>query len=516
MPNVPLTADEFQALIAERDALRGELKVVKVERDLLKEKLNAYLRKLFVARTEARTGGQSELFNEAEALAATAVELATEEAPDEGIEVAGHTRKKRGRKPLDPALPREIVRHELPESERVCPHDGQALVEIGVETSEQLDIIPQQIRVIQHQRVKYACPCCDQGIRLTPAPARIIPKGLLTESALAWVATAKFQDSLPLYRQAALIGRFGGDLSRNTLAGSMIRVGEAVQPVINLLRDHLLESELVFADETVIQVLKEPGRAAQTKSYVWAQMNGSGPPVRLFGYAPGRSGSHAEHLYAGIREGAALMSDGYEVYNGIARTHRLIHLGCWAHARRYFVEAEAALPKPARSPDQPATRFIATIGRLYAIESRAKEKTVAERTQLRDTLSRPMLAEIESMLIEHRHRVTPGSLLGKALHYLEAQWPKLVRYVENGAWPIDNNLCENAIRPFVVGRRNWLFADTVAGAHASANLYSLIETCKANTVDPYRYLAALFRVLPLATTVEDYEKLLPWVIDLGE
>ena len=200
MPNVTLTADEFQALIAERDALRGELKVVKVERDLLKEKLNAYLRKLFAARTEARTSGQSELFNEAEALAATVVEPATEEAPEEGIEVAGHTRKKRGRKPLDPALPREIVRHELPESERICPHDGQALVEIGVETSEQLDIIPQQIRVIQHQRVKYACPCCDQGIRLTPAPARIIPKGLLTESALAWVATAKFPDSLPLYR----------------------------------------------------------------------------------------------------------------------------------------------------------------------------------------------------------------------------------------------------------------------------------------------------------------------------
>lgn len=516
MPNVTLTADEFQALIAERDALRGELKVVKVERDLLKEKLNAYLRKLFAARTEARTNEQSELFNEAEALAASAVEPATEAAIDEGIEVAGHTRQKRGRKPLDPALPREIVRHELPESERICPHDGQTLVEIGVETSEQLDIIPLQIRVIQHQRVKYACPCCDQGIRLTPAPARLIPKGLLTESALAWIATAKFLDSMPLYRQAALIGRFCGDLSRNTLAGSMIRVGEAVQPVINLMRDHLLDSELVFADETVIQVLKEPGRAAQTKSYVWAQMNGSGPPVRLFGYTPGRSGSHAEHLYAGMREGATLMSDGYEVYNGVARTHRLIHLGCWAHARRYFVEAEAALPKPARSPDQPATRFIAAIGRLYAIESRAKEKTVAERTQLRDALSRPVLAEIESMLLEHRHRVTPGSLLGKALHYLAAQWPKLVRYVENGAWPIDNNPCENAIRPFVVGRRNWLFADTVAGAHASANLYSLIETCKANAVDPYLYLAALFRALPLATAVEDYEKLLPWVIDLGD
>lgn len=523
MQNVILTAEEFNALIAEREAaatereaLRGELKVLKIERDLLQEKLNAFLRKLFAAKSEARSNGQSELFNEAEALA-SADGPVTEEVPVEsGIEIAGHTRQKRGRKPLDPALPREIVRHELPEAERVCPHDGKTLVEIGVETSEQLDIIPQQVRVIQHQRVKYACPCCDHGIKVTPVPARIIPKGLLTEAALAWVATSKYQDSLPLYRQAALLGRFGGDLSRNTLAGSMIKVGEAVQPIINLLRDHLLDAELVFGDETVIQVLKESGRAAQSKSYLWAQMNGTGPPVRLFGYAPGRGGTHAELLYAGIREGAVLMSDGYEVYNGIAQSHRLIHLGCWAHARRYFVEAEAVLPKAARRPDQLATQFIAAMARLYAVESKSKGKSVAERAQLRAAASRPVLAEIQQLLVTHRHSVTPGSLLGKALHYLEAQWPKLIRYVENGAWPIDNNPCENAIRPFVVGRRNWLFADTVAGANGSANIYSLIETCKANGVDPYRYLVALFKALPSAKTADDYEQLLPWHLTLGD
>ena len=521
MPNVTLTAEDFNALMAEREAavtereaLRGELKVVKVERDLLKEKLNAFLRKLFAAKSEARGNAQSDLFNEAEALASSGP-MAEEVPVDSGIEIAGHTRQKRGRKPLDPSLPREIVRHELPESERVCLHDGKTLVEIGVETSEQLDIIPQQVRIIQHQRVKYACPCCDQGIKLTPVPARIIPKGLLTEAALAWVATSKYQDSLPLYRQAALLGRFGGDLSRNTLAGSLIKVGEAVQPIINLLRDHLLDSALVFGDETAIQVLKEAGRAAQSKSYLWAQMNGTGPPVRLFGYAPGRGGTHAELLYAGIREGAVLMSDGYEVYNGIAKSHHLVHLGCWAHARRYFVEAEAALPKSARAPDQLATQFIAAIAQLYAVEAKAKGKEVAERTQLREVLSRPILAEIQHLLITHRHRVTPGSLLGKSLHYLEAQWPKLIRYVEHGAWPIDNNLCENAIRPFVVGRRNWLFADTVAGANASANLYSLIETCKANAVDPYRYLVALFKALPSAKTADDYEQLLPWNLPLS-
>jgi transposase len=508
---ITLSADEYQALLAEQQRLANQLRLMTVERDLLKERVDAFLRRLFAAKSEARANpAQRDLFlNEAEALAPTGSPIA-EEVPPEGVEVAGLIRKKRGRKPLDPQLPREIVRHELPESERVCAHDGARLVEIGAEISEQLDIIPQQVRVIQHHRVKYACPCCDEGIRVTPTPARMIPKGLLTEAALAWVVTAKYQDSLPLYRQAALLSRFGGDLSRNTLAASVVRAGHAVQPIINLLRDHLLDADLILGDETVIQVLKESGRAAQSKSYLWAQMTGSGPPIRLFSYTPGRGGTHAQPLYEGIKPGAALMSDGYEVYNAIAAARGAIHLGCWAHARRYFVEAEAAIPKAARGPQQPATQFIATMGELYAIESRAKELSPALRGQLRLAQSRPVLAHIEALLVQYLHGVTPNSLLGKALHYLSSQWPKLIRFIENGTWPIDNNLCENAIRPFVVGRRNWLFCDTVAGARASANLYSLIETCKANGIDPYTYLVDLFRKLPLAQNAEDFEALLPW------
>ncbi|MEI7764763.1 MAG: IS66 family transposase [Comamonadaceae bacterium] len=509
MATITLNTADYDALVAERDTLTQLLKTVTVERDLLQEKLKAFLRKLFDAKSEVRGTDQKDLFfNEAEALAPAGSPVAEESTPE--IEIPAHTRKKRGRKPLDPNLPRDIVRHELPESERVCAHDGSALVEIGVEISEQLDIIPQQVRVIQHQRVKYACPCCDASIKVTPAPARIIPKGLLTEAALAWVVTSKYMDALPLYRQAALLGRFGGDLSRNTLAASIVRVGDAVQPIINLLRDHLLDADVVHADETTIQVLKEPGKKAQTKSYLWAQVTGSGPPVRLFTYAPGRGGNHASTLYAGIHRGSALMSDGYEVYGGIAEANGLTHLGCWAHCRRYFVEAEAVIPKAARTPEQPATQFIAAIGELYAVESRAKDKTTAERLRLRDEQSRPILQRIEAMLLMHLHAVVPGSLLGKALHYLSSQWPKLIRYADNGTWPIDNNLCENAIRPFVVGRRNWLFADTVAGAHASANLYSLVETCKANGIDPYVYLVSLFRKLPTAQSVDDFEALLPW------
>ncbi|EEL0139260.1 IS66 family transposase, partial [Salmonella enterica subsp. enterica serovar Montevideo] len=283
-PPITLSPEEYQALIAERDALRAELRLTQAQRDLAEERLRAYKHELFGASSEARTAGQLGLFNEAEALAA-AVDAAPAAEGRPGVAVSGHTRQKRGRKPLDPGLPREVVRHELPASERICAHDGHALVEIGVQTSEQLDVIPEQVRVIQHQRVKYACPCCDLGIKVTPAPARIIPRGLLTEAALAWIISGKYQYGMPLFRQAALLRRFGGDISSNTIAASVVRVGQAVQPIINLMRDTLLEADLIYGDETTFQVLKEPGRRPQAKSYLWAQVNGSGPPVRLFAYS---------------------------------------------------------------------------------------------------------------------------------------------------------------------------------------------------------------------------------------
>ena len=531
MPETP-QPDEIAALrqaladaLTRNESLSGELRVTRTERDLLQEQVNRFKRQLFAAKSEASSQEQKDLFfNEAESLGATAQPGGEETGGDEEVEVAGHKRKaKRGRKPLDPALPREVVRHELPEDERVCPHDGARLREIGVEASEQLDIVPQQVRVVRHERVKYACPCCDGTIRLAPRPPQVIPKGLLTEGALAWVVTAKYLDALPLYRQAVLLGRFGGtDIARNTLAASVVRVGQAVQPVINLLRDALLDSPLIHGDETEIQVLKEAGRKAQARSYVWAQVteasgvDGTGPPIRLFGYSPSRSTETARGHYAGVRAGAVLMSDGYEVYNAIAGEHGLVHLGCWAHARRYFNDALQALPKDKRGPEQLPARFMALIGELYRVEALAKQADAdrTERLRRRQNDSVPVLARIEALLLEHLHTVLPASLLGKALHYLAGQWPKLRRYVENGRYAIDNNVCENAIRPFVVGRRNWLFADTVAGANASANLYSLLQTCLVNGIDGYRYLRALLTALPNATTADDYEALLPWRIAL--
>jgi transposase len=519
---------DLQAALSQRETLASQLRFVSTERDLLKDRLDKLMRKIFAAKSEARGTEQKDMFfNEAEALAAaTQATPALEDgtAGDDGaLAVAAHKRLKRGRKPLHADLPRHVVRHELPESERVCPHDGSVLQEIGVEASEQLDIIPQQVRVIRHERVKYACPCCDGALRLACKPAQIIPKGLFSESALAWIVTSKYDDGLPLYRQAALLARFaGGDFSKNTMAASMIRVGIGVQPIINLMRDHLLESPITFGDETTVQVLKEAGRSPQSKSYMWAQMtnacgsSGTGPPIRLFSYAPSRSGVTAQALYAGMSRGSVLMSDGYEVYAQVALTHDLVHLGCWAHCRRYFVEALDALPKSARTPDKPAAQFLALIARLYAVESHAQDNNLSasDRLRYRQQHSVAVLEHIQTLLLAHLHTVVPGSSLGKALHYLSAQWPKLSRYVGDGSYPIDNNPCENSIRPFVVGRRNWLFSDTVAGANASANLYSLLQTCKVNGINSYRYLNALLVALPLALTADDYEALLPWNIVL--
>jgi hypothetical protein len=253
---------------------------------------------------------------------------------------------------------------------------------------------------------------------------------------------------------------------------------------------------------------------------MWVQMteasgaDGTGPPIRLFAYSPSRSTQAAMTLYEGTRGGGVLMSDGYEPYAAIAEKHRLVHLGCWAHCRRYFHEALQALPKDKRGPDQLPARFIELIGKLYHVEAEARRAQLDVQAvhSRRQDESVPLLEKIEELALQHLHSVLPGSLLGKALHYVTAQWPKLVRYVDDGRYPIDNNPCENAIRPFVVGRRNWLFADTVPGANGSANLYSLLQTCIANGIDGYTYLNALLVALPKAKTVEDYEALLPWRI----
>ena len=483
------------------------------------ERLRAQMRVLLAQRFGAKServvedSPQLDLFNEAEAEADTVDDTATVTT------VAGHTRVRGHRRPLPSHLPREDVVHDLAEADKRCPHDGTWLQVMGEETCEQLDIIPASIRVLHHRRLKYACPCCRGYVVTAPMPAQPIPKRQASPGLLASIATAKYADAQPLYRQSTQFARIGFQASRQTLASWMVKSGELVQPLINLLRDRLLDSAYLQMDETTVQVLKEPGKTAQSTSYLWVQRSGEcAQPVVLYDYAPSRAGAVPVALLGTFK--GYLQTDGYAGYHAVVAANGLTPLYCFAHARRYFTDALKALglnpnklplipPDKARRP----LKALNFIRHLYVIEQRIRTSTPEERLAARQAESVPVLKALRAWLDQLLPKVVPSSPLGKALGYLDRHWQGLGVYCADGRLEIDNNRCENAIRPFVTGRKNWLFSDTVHGAQASANLYSLIETAKANGLEPYAYLRHVFTLLPQATTVADIEALLPWGLD---
>lgn len=514
LPATTLLPDNIEALKTIVEHERSQRLTAQEEIERLRAQLRLLLSQRFAAKSERVEGDSSQLglFDEAEVDAAAE----TEEDSAAVTTVVGHTRARGRRRPLPAHLPREEIIHDLVEADKTCPHDGTRLAVMGEETSEQLDIIPAQIRVLHHRRLKYACPCCHQHVVTAPMPAQPIPKSQASAGLLASIATAKYADALPLYRQSTQFERIGFDASRQTLARWMVQCGELVQPLINLLRDRLLESAYIRMDETTVQVLKEPGRTAQSISYLWVQQSGERDhPVVLYDYAPSRAGAVPMALLGSFS--GYLQTDGYAGYHAVVAANGITPLYCFAHARRYFIEALKALglnpnKLPLKPPDKARRPFKALgfIRHLYAIEHRIREQTPAERLAVRQTESVPVLNALHAWLVQTSPKVIPSSPLGKALGYLERHWAGLVRYCDDGRLEIDNNRCENAIRPFVVGRRNWLFSATAKGATSSANLYSLIETAKANGLEPYAYLRRVFTRLPAATSVADIEALLPW------
>jgi transposase len=476
----------------------------------LQEQLNLALARRYAASSEKYSPDQICFFDEAE-LDSAAVDGtgADADTDDDEIRVAAHTRKKRGRKPLPDNLPRIDVIHELPESERRCDHDGRLLTEIDEVISEQLDIIPAKIQVLRHIRKKYACDC-GQCIKTAPLPAQPIPRSMASPGLLAHITVSKYQDALPLYRQETILQRIGVDIPRATLANWMIRAGHLIQPLMNLMHEQLLSYDIIQMDETTVQVLKESGKTAQSKSYLWLQRGGPPEhPVVLYHYDPGRGAGVARRLLAGFA--GYLQTDGYDGYNAVVSANSLIHVGCMAHARRKFSEAVTAQGRNKKRGK--AHRGLTLIGKLYRVEQQARKLTPDERHAQRQLHARPTLDEIRVWLDQVLGQVPPTSATGKALSYLHNEWPKLIRYLDDGRLEIDNNAAENAVRPFVVGRKNWLFSDSVKGVNASANLYSLIETAKANGLEPYAYLRYLFTELPKAQTVDAIEALLPGNLD---
>jgi len=497
-------------LLDDIEALKARVRELESENASLREQLYLQIAKRFAPSSEKHSPEQLGLFDEAEA---EATEEQVEPVAEETIEVAGHARKRAGRKPLPEALPRVEVVHDLPESEKVCPHDGTVLKQVGEEVSEQLDIIPAKIQVIRHVRLKYACPCCEGHIERAPLPPQPIPKSNASPGLLAFIVTSKFVDALPLARQEKMFERIGVELPRATQASWVMHCGELVLPLINLIRDILLGYDLLQMDETTVQVLKELGRSSTAQSYMWVQRGGPpGQTVILYDYEPSRAGAVPLRLLEGFA--GYLQVDGYAGYDAVGARQGVTLVGCWAHARRKFdeaIKAQGPKPKPGK-----ATRGLNLIQRLYGIEQQAKGLSPEARWELRQANARPILDDIRRWLDDSLGQVPPKSATGKALAYLHNQWPKRVRYLDDGRIDIDNNAAERAIRPFVIGRRNWLFADTPRGAIVSSRLYSFIETAKANGIEPYAYLRLLFKELPAAQSLADFEALLPWNVASAE
>jgi transposase len=465
-------------------------------------------RRMFGSSSE-QSPAQGRLFDEAEALAAGATE-AQDIAPIPAERSTPQARDKpaRGKRgPLPPELERVEIVHDVPEAERRCC--GTPMVVIGQDVSEQLDIVPMQVRVLRHIRLRYGCPTSIHAPVTAQLPPQALPKTNASADFLAMMLTVKFVDGLPLTRFGKVLDRHHAPVPVQTLARWAIGSSHALQPLFNLARDVLFDGAFIHMDETVVQVLKEPGRNPASNSYMWVQSGGPpGKPVVIFDYDPSRSGEVPVRLLQGYQ--GYLMTDGYDGYNKLAKTEGIERLVCWAHVRRRFVEAVKVQPKGRRGR---ADEAVAMIGKLYRIERDHKDATDAARLMARQQLSVAALDDLHAWMEKTLPAVTPKSALGTALSYMRNYWPMLTRYTERGDLPIDNNRAENAIRPFVLGRKAWLFSDTPAGAKASAIIYSLVETAKACGLEPYTWLRRVLRDLPAAKTVEAVEALLPWNMD---
>ena len=430
----------------------------------------------FASKSEKASADQFPLFNEAEVEAAAAV---GQETDDDTISVPAHTRKKRGRRPLPEFLPvREIV-HDLSDEEKVCPHNAShAMKEIGRETSDQLAFIPARVEVVRHVRPKYACPTCKEGVSIAPMPSLPVPKSIATPSLLAQVATSKYVDGLPLYRQEKIFERLGLDLSRATLAHWMVKMGDLVDPLVERIKGEIRGYDFVQCDETPFQVLKEPGKTAQSQSYLWALRGGSAEhPLIYYEYDPSRSGEVPKRLLRGFE--GFLQTDGYEGYAAIGREPKVVHVGCWAHARRKFDEAlrgqkSTSKKKSKKTAKESVARAaMRQIQALYRIEKQLADVSPEERHRVRQAESLPLVETLRSWLDDSLGRVPPQSLTGKAMAYLDRQWPKLVRVFEDGR----------------------------------------IETAKANGIEPWAYLRHVFDALPRATSPDQVDALLPQNVD---
>lgn len=439
----------------------------------------------FANKSEAFSPEQRDLFQECwntdlSAMEAELEQLASDIAPQR------RARQSSGRQPLPPHLPRIEHRHEP--ASCTCGQCGTALVKIGEDVSEQLDVEPARFFVHRHIRPQYACRACETVVA-EPIPAAVIDGGLAAPGLHAWIVIQKYLDHLPLYRLEQISERHGAPMARSTLAEWVGRIGVALQPLADRLAELLRQRSILHADETPVPQL-DPGAGKTKRAYLWAYHSNdldTGPPIVVFEYQPNRSGSHARAFLEGWR--GHLMVDDYSGYKALFASG-ITELGCFAHARRKFFELHAT------NKSAIAEEALQRIAELYAIESECRELDAAARARVRRERAQPVLMSLHTWLRATRTTVAEGSGIAKAIDYSLKRWEALARYATTGELPIDNNLIENAIRPIAIGKKNWLFAGSERAGRRAAAIQSLLGTAKLNGLDPYAWLKSTLEQLP--------------------
>ncbi len=474
------------------------------------DKYETLRQKFFGASSEKRkheeeNPKQGLLFNEAETYAEAPA------TPEKKTRVNAHERKVRGRKPLPANLERREFVHELSEAERTCPSCGAVRPEIGQEVREELEFIPARFVVNAHILKKYGpcrCASCAHPVVQAQGPAKLIPGSSFSNTTIAFFLTSKFVDAQPFYRMEGMLSRWGIETSRASLCKVAVSAGRALGELLDELRTDIKASPVLQMDETVVQVLHERNRSAHSKSYMWvARGYAEGKPLIFFHYHPSRAKEIVYKFLAGYR--GFVQTDGYAGYNEVGYSPGITHVGCLAHVRRKFFEAE-------QQGSRQASEFLAQIAALYHAEKLLRTKyeegllTTEEFLAARAKEQGQRLAAMRAWLISKEGQSPPSLSFGKAVSYALGQWERIEKYLGHELLTPDTNAIENAIRPFVIGRKNWLFSNTPLGAHASAGIYSLIETAKANGHEPYKYLCYLFNQLPKAKTLEEKRALLPY------
>ena len=518
---VTISRAEYEKLLGQEQQLLAQnerLAEMEQRMEVLMEALRLAQHKRFGASSEKSEETLMEqlsfLFNEAEVFAAVKEE-------EDTTAVAAHKRHKKHKYTLDSIpedIPTERIEHRLEGEDLVCPQCGDTMTEIGTEVVNKLKIIPAQVIVEQHVYYSYACESCtetaDEGCETpvvkAPHEKSVIPGSFATPEAIAHIMTQKFVMSSPLYRQKQELNRQGISLSRQTMSNWILRAAEDyLTPVYEQLHKELLKRDVLHSDDTTLQVLHEPGKKPQSKSYMWLYRTSgdTDKPIVLYEYKPGRGAEHPKEFLSGFK--GYLHTDGYAGYHDLGEDVTLV--GCWAHARRKFDEAMKSLPK-GKAKGSSVYQGLAFCDLLFAIEKGLAEKNATTEDRYKERLeqAKPVL---DAMFAWANSRAAaPKSALGTALTYLKNQWPYLTGYLKDGRLELSNNRAERSIKPFVIDRKNFLFANTPKGATGSAVMFSLIQTAIENGLEPYKYLTWLMKTAKDVDLAQEdvIQRLLPW------